>query len=136
MSPEQFSFFLNRPDIHVRSEVLQALCEKYKEDVAYLRKYELSVERLHKNETQLVADKQVALKELEIERESTKRLREELNAVKSEVQRLKNQLDNEYVKRKKLRSSVNELNRVLPQDVLEDTKTKQVVDEIINNLKA
>jgi chromosome segregation ATPase len=135
MLPDQFSFFLNRPDINVRCEILQVLCERYKEENAHLRKYESSVERLHRVEVQLAAERAAAVKELEIERESHKRSREECSNLKNEIQRLKQQLDNENMKRQKFRSSFNELNRVLPQEVREDEKTNQVLRSMQDGLK-
>ena len=123
MTPEQFQYFLSINNQGTRLEILEYICNRQRQDIEHLRKYETEVSRLHKLEVTLTSQRDVALKEAERDKEVMKDLRTDVEKLKKEVAALKNQLDGEYVKRRKLRSSFNELGRILNQEALDQAKS-------------
>lgn len=114
--------------LECRNEVLQILNEKTEylirkkeEENAKLRQ---TVGQMQRNETRITSERDVARKELDMIRSThdlTKRERDGLEL------RLRDSED----KRRKLRTSYNELGRLLPCEVQEDEN----VSEVLNNVK-
>lgn len=113
--------------LECRNEVLQVLNEKTEylvrkkdEEIAKLRQ---TIGQMQRNETRITSERDVARKELDI-------ISSTHDLTKRERDGLEMKLRDSEEKRRKLRSSYNELGRLLPCEVQEDENVSEVMKNV------